>query len=182
MENAIEEAQYKGLTVSVYQDTEPCCDPRDDDGNLGIMAIIHPRYELGDTHAMTARQLLRICESKDVVALPIFMYDHSGITIRTIRFDCPWDSGQVGFIFVTKAAIRQEYGWKRISAKRAGKVRGRLISEVKTYDMFIRGAVYGYEVTNDDDDCLDSCWGFLTDDTDSVIQQGRDFIDAITAS
>lgn len=178
-DESLEEIEYKGHTITIKQDSAPCESPRDWD-NLGIMAIIHSRYTLGDTHAMNARQLLRICDSKDVVALPIFMLDHSGITIRTSRFDCPWDSGQCGIIYVTKAAIRQEYGWKRVSAKRAGAVRGRLIGEVSTYDLFIRGEVYGYEITDAEGDCVDSCWGFITEDIDVVIQEAKDFVDAET--
>jgi hypothetical protein len=80
---------------------------------------------------------------------------------------------------VTKAAIREEYGWKRVTAKRAATVRGRLIGEVNTYDLFITGQVYGYEVTDDNDDCIDSCWGFITDDTNTLIEEGKDVIEYV---
>lgn len=36
-----------------------------------------------------------------VAMLPLFLYDHSGITMSTGPFHCPWDSGQVGFIYMT---------------------------------------------------------------------------------
>jgi hypothetical protein len=32
------------------------------------------------------------------VVLPVYIYDHSGITLNTTGFSCPWDSGQVGWI------------------------------------------------------------------------------------
>ena len=179
MENAVEEIKYKGYTVSVYQDIEPCCNPREDD-NLGTMVILHSMYSLGDPNKLNARQLLRICESKDVVALPVFMLDHSGITISTTRFACPWDSGQVGFIYVTKAKLCEWYGYKRVSKKRAAWAKISLKAEVNTYDLFIRDEVYGYEVTDAEGDCVDSCWGFITEDTDSIIQQGKDYVNAIT--
>lgn len=174
---AVQEVKYKGYTVTVKQDSCPCESPRDWD-NLGSMVIIHPRYTLGDTHAMNHRQLLRIAESKDIVALPIFMLDHSGITISTKRFACPWDSGQVGFIFVTKEKLRQEFGYKNVTAKRATKARLNLSNEVDTYDLFIRGEVYGYEVTDKNGECVDSCWGFITNDPDTVIKEGTDYIDS----
>lgn len=178
-DSSVEEIKYKGYIVTLYQDDCLCETPRDYD-NLGTMAIIHPRYTLGDPSDLNARQLLRICESKDVVALPIFMYEHSGITIKTTRFDCVWDSGQVGFIYVTKAKLREEFGYKRVSAKRAAKAKSNLRAEVKVYDLFLTGQVYGYEVTDNNGDCVDSCWSFITADTDSVIQQGKDYVDAVT--
>lgn len=172
----VKEIEYKGYKITLSQTSTLCESPRDWD-NLGTMAIIHPRYELGDKHDLNARQLLRICERKDVVALPIFMLDHSGLALRTTRFDCPWDSGQVGFIYVTKADAREYFGWKRVSAKRIGAIKGGLLSEVSTYNLFLSGEVYGYEVTDAKGDVIDSCWDFITDDTASVIQQATDFID-----
>jgi hypothetical protein len=32
----------------------------------------------------------------------LYLYDHSGITISTSPFSCGWDSGQVGFIYLTR--------------------------------------------------------------------------------
>ena len=46
----------------------------------------------------------------DCVLLPLYLYDHSGITMNTGGFSCPWDSGQVGWIFADGNAIRREYG------------------------------------------------------------------------
>ena len=40
----------------------------------------------------------------------LYLYDHSGITMSTGSFCDSWDSGQVGFIYVTKEDIEKEYG------------------------------------------------------------------------
>ena len=32
---------------------------------------------------------------------PIFMYDHSGIVLNTSAFSCPWDSGWLGWTYIT---------------------------------------------------------------------------------
>lgn len=97
--------------------------------------------------------------SKNVIMLPLYLYDHSGITMRTSPFSCPWDSGQVGFIYVTREKILKEYSVKRISKKMRNKVVELLKGEVKMYDQFITGDVYGYEVEKDDE-FIDSCWGY----------------------
>ena len=48
---------------------------------------------------------------KDIVFyLPLYLYDHSGITMNTGGFSCSWDSGQMGWIYATKEDIQKEYG------------------------------------------------------------------------
>ena len=89
--DAIETIEYKGLTIKIYQD-EDAENPRDWD-NFGHMICFHSRYTLGDKHEMTPEDARQLYDRKDVIALPLYLYDHSGITIRTSPFSCPWDSG-----------------------------------------------------------------------------------------
>jgi hypothetical protein len=96
---------------------------------------------------------------KDNIVLPLYLYDHSGITMKTTSFHDPWDSGQVGIIYVSKESVKQEYGWKRLTAKRLQKIKDYLEGEVSTYDAYLTGEVYGYTVEKDEED-IDSCWGF----------------------
>jgi hypothetical protein len=90
----------------------------------------------------------RITEEFDrlFISLPTFLYDHGGISMSTGRFSCPWDSGQVGFIYVSREKVREEYGWKVITKQREEKIRGYLRDEVKVYDQYLTGDVYGYTV------------------------------------
>ena len=97
---------------------------------------------------------------REVVMLPLFLYDHSGITMSTAPFSCPWDSGQVGYIFVTLEHVRKEFSWKRMSAKRRARIEEVLTAEVKAYDKYLRGEVFGYTVRDGKNDVVDSCWGF----------------------
>jgi len=102
---------------------------------------------------------------QEVIMLPLFLYDHSGITMHTKPFSSPWDSGQVGYIYVTLEDVRKEWSCKRVSAKRRAQVKRMLINEVNTYDTFLRGEVYGYTILDDSDTPVDSCWGFYDLDT-----------------
>lgn len=43
----------------------------------------------------------------NVAILPIYMYDHSGITISTEPFSCPLDSGQIGVIYIEKSTCEK---------------------------------------------------------------------------
>ena len=88
--------------------------------NLGTMICFHKRYDLGDEHVLSSDSFNSwneiekyIIKNYDAaVVLPIYMYDHSGITINTTGSSCPWDSGQVGFIYVSNRKLRSEYNIK----------------------------------------------------------------------
>lgn len=94
--------------------------------------------------------------------LPLYLYDHSGITMNTGGLSCSWDSGQVGFIYVTKERAREQYGFKRLTKERVQKVYEYLDSEVKTYAAYLEGDVYGYIIEGEN--INDSCWGYIGPD------------------
>jgi hypothetical protein len=169
----IETIEHKSYTIKIEQDDQPE-GPREWD-NLGTMYCVHRRYNLGDEHDMTASELLAFIADFDGVVLPLYLYDHSGITMNTTGFSCPWDSGQVGFIAVSREKILEEYSWKKLSHKRRDRIRGYLKNEVETYDQFLRGEVYGYITEDADENHIDSCWGFY--DKDHMIQEAKDNID-----
>ena len=98
------------------------------------------------------------------VILPLYLYDHSGITMRCAPFDCPWDSGQVGFIYATPEMIREEYGCKIITKAVREKATKLLRGEVETYDQYLTGDVWGVIVEDMYGEEVDSCWGFYGSD------------------
>jgi len=98
------------------------------------------------------------------IMLPLYLYDHSGITMNTSGFSCPWDSGQVGFIYVSIEDVKKEWHWKRLTKKRREKIESYLCNEVTTYDQYLTGNVWGYIITNDDEEIVESCWGFYGED------------------
>jgi hypothetical protein len=163
------EEDYKGYHIEIHTDDSPH-DPRDDD-NLGTMVCFHNRYGLGDEkHGYTSddqgswQELAdRLVKDGAALILPLYLYDHSGITMSTGKFDCPWDSGQVGFIFVTKAKLLKEYGGKRITKKTIATATRVLEGEVKTYDDYLTGNVYGYRIEDPAGNDFDSCWGYFGD-------------------
>lgn len=95
-----------------------------------------------------------------VFILPLYLYDHGGITMKTSNYSCPWDSGQVGYIYVTKEDVRKEWGVQRISAKLREQVYSILKSEVQVYAWYLEGQVYGFVVEDEEGEIVDSCWGF----------------------
>lgn len=86
--------------------------------------------------------------NKHFFVLPLYLYDHSGIAMSATPFGCPWDSGQVGFIY----AERDQAEYPDPMAD--------LLNEVKTYDRYLSGDVYGYVIKDMDCNELSSSWGF----------------------
>lgn len=106
----------------------------------------------------------------NIIALPLYLYDHSGITMNCCGFSDRWDSGQVGWIYTDKNTVlgtgaNIERNWKETAYKW-------MEGEVKEYDMYLQNEVYGiiteeYDGEGDpeDDDSWtdeESCWGFYS--------------------
>lgn len=110
-------------------------------------------------HAMSTHGLISMLESIDgFVFLPLYLFDHSGITMNTSGFSCPWDSGQVGWIFCTPDKLQAEYG--EITPKTIQQATEVLEAEVRIYDTYLRGECYGYRLYLSGEE-IDSCWDFL---------------------
>lgn len=153
------------MKVRIEHDTDPM-NPREWD-NLGRMICFHKRYNLGDETDLKHYDFenwddlenhLREEEEAEVV-LPLYLYDHSGITMSTSPFSCGWDSGQVGFIFATKEDIQFEYHVESISEELRKEVEEVLKSRVKVYDQFLAGDIWGFIIEDDNGEELESCWG-----------------------
>ena len=111
----------------------------------------------------------------NVVWLPLYLYDHSGITMSCGSFSCGWDSGQVGFIYITKEKALSEYGGKIFSKKLKERLALYLEGEVETYDQYLTGAVYSYYI----EETGDSCSGYFGHDHEEsgLLENARAEID-----
>ena len=168
-------------TIRIVPDPDPM-NPRVECDTLGTMICWHPRYNLGDKHSYRDNQELFIALAgyedeapfdleaiekrslRNAIILPLYLYDHSGLTMSTTGFSCPWDSGQVGYVFVTLEDARREFSAKCLSSKMRARALDILRAEVDVYDAYLCGEFCGFEIIGDDDDVIDSCWGFSTMD------------------
>jgi hypothetical protein len=148
---------------------EIACDPRKEFDHLGTMACSHKCYSLGDKNAKInvsacqnwddVEDYLRGAKEAEVI-LPLYLYDHGGITMSTSPFGDRWDSGQVGFIYASRKRILSEYSVTEIAGEIFELVTKVLQAEVKEYDAFLTGEVYGYIIEDEMGEQVDSCWGF----------------------
>ncbi len=159
--------------VKIYQDGDGES-PRDWD-NLGRMVCFHRRYELGDRHNLSSADFGNWAEVEEYLIhemgafliFPLYLYDHSGLHMKIGSFSgrlpaghAEFDSGQVGFIYCTKQAILDNWGYKRVTGPLTERARQLLVAEVEEYDQYLAGDVYGYVVEDEDGEHVDSCGGF----------------------
>lgn len=155
--------------IRIEVDPDPVDWRKEGDCNIGTMVCWHGNYILGDEQPKEEPQDYEEGLPEDRIQLPLYLYDHSGITMSTEAFGCPWDSGQVGFIYTTPAKLK-EMGIDIDKAEEC------LKGEVKEYDRFLRGAIYGFtrfkkvkcptcgNVEEEEEEDGDSCWGFSGSD------------------
>lgn len=190
MSEIAEQFEHNGKTVTLYyeEDTE-FANPRDAD-NLGVMlANGHRNYTLGDEtfqHGLdgeyedAADALRRFAEEGKIhkfpkwlqkhlgasVVIPLGLIDHSGISMYAApawlttgdasnQFDPGgWDSGLIGFIFDT--AKRRE-----VIGTPAERIEEALRQEVASYDQYLTGDVYRYQIEDADGDEEEGSGGYL---------------------
>jgi len=143
----------KSITMDyqILQDTD-IQDPRAAWDHIGVMYCEHNTHTLGDKDAEHPKNVDHVC------ALPLYLYDHSGITMNTTGFSCPWDSGQVGAIYIPKVDADE---WLKPDGTYDMPAMEKILkAEVTEYDQFLTGDVWGYVIENDEGEEVESCWGF----------------------
>lgn len=153
--------EYKGYTIVVDKAESMIINYFSDimETNFHI-ACAHRNFTLGTEQYPSGKAMLqsilntscedmdilkaRLENSKDIVSLPLYLYNHSGITMNTVGFSCPWDSGQVGHIYISKEEIRELYGVKYVTEKVIKQVKHDMEIDIAGYDEYLRGE-YDYE-------------------------------------
>ena len=177
--------------------------------NVCTMVCWHRHYSLGDKHnydnadeffedilhnvcgmkhedfeELSTREKYKLASESDKIYIKeLNLYDHGGITISTSSgypYNDRWDSGCVGFVYVTKEELFKERigmveeTWKEQADRY-------IEGETETYDQYLVGDVYGFTLTKkvtkqekcpycgevireyEDEVVEDSCWGFYGD-------------------
>ena len=187
--HAIETEEYKGYNINIMYDENPE-NPRNWD-NLSTMLCFHRGYSLGDIDQKRENKYLITVKSKDfdnwnavydylkkelkaVIILPLYLYDHSGISIKVGSYQgllpqghAEFDSGQVGFVYVTAEKLKAE----GLTKKKGEEV---IRAEVETYNNYLTGEVYGFSVVKNGEN-FDNCWGFY--DIKDTIAEAKSNID-----
>ena len=111
--------------------------------SLGTLVCWHRKYKIGAEHEWDNPEAFaesRRPELEDTIILPVFMFDHGGVTLSTIPFSCPWDSGQVGWVYTTHKTMEDEEIHDYQAAVDT------LRKEVELYSKYFNGEIYEYEI------------------------------------
>mgnify|MGYP006070635839 CR=1 FL=1 len=113
-----------------------------------------------------------------LVSLPLWLYDHSGITIscgdRVYPYNDRWDSGLVGWIVYARQKDDGE-DWRE-------RAFDRMRAEVEEYDHYLTGEVYGFTLYENGEE-TDSCWDFYGDDLtqNGILDEGPGLTEALAS-
>ena len=175
-----EERDACGLTLIVSADPDPI-DPRRDFDHLCTLVCWHRRYDLGDQHDWEAPEAFKAdMAARPHIRLPVFFYDHSGITIATTPFSCPWDSGQIGWAFVELSKLRTEFADVSDPVELQRNAEAMMRAEIAEYDQYLTGDVWCARIENRTGVVLDSCCGFFG--SDYAIEEGRRMLEEAVAA
>lgn len=171
---------YK-LIISIDNDSSNH-NPRTCD-NLSTCIFVGGKKSLGDKHNINPMDYNEwnemhkaiIREYKPAFVKGVYLYSHSGETIKLSPFVCQFDSGQIGFIIVSKEAIRKYYGIQRVTNVYLDKAEKLLLSEFKELKQYVEGEIYHFQLNDENGNEIDSCGGFFGND---ITENGiLDFID-----
>lgn len=146
-----------------YEDDFDGLSPRDWDNVSTILCYLE-RYSVGDKHPRIFASIREIQEYvdalEDIVAIKlVYAYIHGGITISTGPYSDPWDSGIIGYVYVTKERMKyMGIPENEMTAENANKI---IDEEIKTYDDYLCGEVFAYII--DGPGFHESCTGFIGD-------------------
>lgn len=176
--------------VRMFYDESPES-PREWD-NVTTMICFHRNYKLGDRNNpfsgndfSTWKQLEKLIKENYNVFMikPLYLYDHSGQTISTSPFPDYYstvrDSMCIGFVFIEEKKWKMCMGDTEVTEERLNEI---INNEVETYDKYIRGDIYGYEVVkvskcdhgHEHEEHIESSWGYY--DEDECMSEGESVV------
>ena len=119
--------------------------------NATKFIMFHNRYLLPNEAGIRHGDYASWDEMKDALdkeykwVYPVYMYDHGGVALSVNSFECPFDSGQVGFIVSDEGNAHEAYI--------------NVTEELKVFDHYINGQVYGVRVFEDTEE-IDSSYEY----------------------
>jgi hypothetical protein len=135
--------------------------PRQHGDNSTVIVAFHKRYHFDNESNLRSEDFTGwqdmqqhiVSECDAVIVKPLYLYDHSGLSLSTAPFGCRWDSGQIGFIYMTRATADKDFGG---DLTRAGAA---LDAEAAVYAQYVSGDVHDVLVYDEDGNLIESLCG-----------------------
>lgn len=180
---AHEETRH-GLKIKVYQDVHTDESPADWEDDTLFLVGYHQDFWVDK---MVSKDLaVAIAEKekddpevekylKNYHVFGLEAYIHSGVSLSLSYEgnypDRRWDVSQLGLVFVKKTTAR--------TRKKARELAQGLIA---TWNDYLSGNIYGFEVKTPGDELIDSCWGYYGDYNapGGALDEARAVVDSVT--
>ena len=141
------------------------------------------RYNV-EAYCPLDRMINTLVKRKKAVVLPIYLFEHSGMSISTTRgyFDAidpgSWDHGQSGIIYATETEIKKWLGKPGDLTDEDMKVaRDELADIVRIYDMYLNGEAYCFNLYNrETEENIDSCGGIYAENDKDLKKAIREIV------
>lgn len=177
--------EYKlksGLIFRVVEDQHPI-NPMKEHDNIGILACFHKKYDFTDKNVpfkfedfLSWEEMEEYInkELKALICKTVFLMDHSGLSVKTKPFNDSWDSGRIGFVYVTKEKLIT-HGLLKEGEEMTEELKENLPNyiegQIETWNDYLTGNVWGYQLVkkekcnlgHEHEEVIDSCWGFYGD-------------------
>ena len=173
MKNIIEEIQHNGYNIVIGYDENPIS-PREEFRLTEIATIKKGRYKIGEVFidadsydSIEEMEKFLKNERNAICIKPLFIYDHGGVVLKTSPFNCPFDSGRIGFVYTTKSMLEDAGFIKSKNSKLTQKLKDKLNQlidrEIDEYTKWIMGHIYAYKVYKNNE-IVSCCYGYYSID------------------
>lgn len=98
------------------------------------------------------------------VFVPVSMYDHGNVHIYAGSPTCRWDSGYLGFAFMTRDDVIGNWGGKYLTKRLRQRAIDFLKAEIELFGDYMSGHVFSASVHDPNGEMLDSLGGFYGTD------------------
>jgi hypothetical protein len=155
--------EHNGFTIELEPDQD-VNSPREEHCNACTMVCFHRRYTLGDQdHGYDYRdfesfEALRAAIVRDhdpVIIRPLGLLDHSSLHLFMgagphWTDSQGWDSGQVGWVFITKRQILDNLakeGAKNVTPRLRAQAEKAIECEIETLNQYLNGDIWEYTIS-----------------------------------
>lgn len=154
----IEEIKIQDFTIKIDY-CEVDWSPIEEEGLINIYHW-HSKYNLGEQiYQMSLEDFKNEYEDADdpfAIICPLHMMDHSGVSLSIGEFGCRWDSGQVGYVTITKSALKDAC----LENTKELKLKEFISDRIDTFQKYLNGSVYGFTIEKNGE-FFDDCSGYF---------------------
>lgn len=150
----METFEHNGYKVTIEQDSDPMSPAENQDRHAFIATTRNRYFEVtgpdGETADTIGDNLEEWEKTHHVYKLNALIHSgvHLSITSDLKQFYMGFDSGQIGFLLVTRDTSERPNPDKYAE------------SLVEEWNQYLSGDVWGYTIEDGEENLIDSCWGF----------------------